>query len=55
VFIATSGDRFNQPRFADGCLGPVRDVFCTEKMAVRLVIGVARTPTGTELIKKEQS
>ena len=42
-------DFFNQPRFADAVSYLFRDVFGTEKMAVRLVIGVARTPTGTEL------
>jgi enamine deaminase RidA (YjgF/YER057c/UK114 family) len=46
VFIATSGDFFDQPRVADAVSDLFRDVFGAEKMAVRLVIGVASLPLG---------
>jgi enamine deaminase RidA (YjgF/YER057c/UK114 family) len=46
VFIATSGDFFDQPRVADAASDLFRDVFGTDKMAVRLVIGVASLPLG---------
>ena len=46
VFIATSGDFFDQPRVADAVSDLFRDIFGAEKMAVRLVIGVASLPLG---------
>jgi enamine deaminase RidA (YjgF/YER057c/UK114 family) len=46
VFIATSGDFFDQPQVADGASDLFRDVFGADKMAVRLVIGVASLPLG---------
>ena len=46
VFIATSGDFFDQPRVADAVSDLFRDIFGVEKMAVRLVIGVASLPLG---------
>ena len=46
VFIATSGDFFDQPKVADGASDLFRDIFGVEKMAVRLVIGVASLPLG---------
>jgi enamine deaminase RidA (YjgF/YER057c/UK114 family) len=46
VFMATSGDFFDQPRVADAVSDLFRDVFGSEKMAVRLVIGVASLPLG---------
>ncbi len=46
VFIATSGDFFDQPRVADGASDLFRDIFGADKMAVRLVIGVASLPLG---------
>jgi enamine deaminase RidA (YjgF/YER057c/UK114 family) len=46
VFMATSGDFFDQPRVADGASDLLRDVFGADKMAVRLVIGVASLPLG---------
>jgi enamine deaminase RidA (YjgF/YER057c/UK114 family) len=46
VFIATSGDFFDQPRVADGASDLFRDIFGPEKMAVRSVIGVASLPLG---------
>jgi len=46
VFMATSGDFFDQPRVADGASDLFRDVFGAGKMAVRSVIGVASLPLG---------
>jgi enamine deaminase RidA (YjgF/YER057c/UK114 family) len=46
VFMATSGDFFDQPRVADAASDLFRDVFGSDKMAVRLVIGVASLPLG---------
>jgi enamine deaminase RidA (YjgF/YER057c/UK114 family) len=46
VFIATSGDFFDQPKVADAASDLFRDVFGIEKTAVRLVIGVASLPLG---------
>jgi enamine deaminase RidA (YjgF/YER057c/UK114 family) len=46
VFMATSGDFFDQPRVADGASDLFRDIFGNEKAAVRLVIGVASLPLG---------
>jgi enamine deaminase RidA (YjgF/YER057c/UK114 family) len=46
VFMATSGDFFDQPRVADGASDLFRDVFGADKMAVRSVIGVASLPLG---------
>jgi enamine deaminase RidA (YjgF/YER057c/UK114 family) len=44
VFIATSGDFFDQPKVADAVSDLFRDVFGSDKLAVRLVIGVASLP-----------
>ena len=46
VFIATSGDFFDQPHVADAASDLFRDVFGADNMAVRLVIGVASLPLG---------
>ncbi len=46
VFISTSGDFFDQPRVADAVSDLFRDIFGSEKTAVRLVIGVASLPLG---------
>ena len=46
VFIATSGDFFDQPRVADAVSDLFRDVFGIERTSVRLVIGVASLPLG---------
>ena len=46
VFIATSGDFFDQPRVADGASDLFRDIFGSDRMAVRQVIGVASLPLG---------
>jgi len=46
VFMATSGDFFDQPRVADAASELFRDVFGIDKAPVRLVIGVASLPLG---------
>ena len=46
VFLATSGDFFDQPRVADAASDLFRDIFGSDNMAVRLVIGVASLPLG---------
>jgi enamine deaminase RidA (YjgF/YER057c/UK114 family) len=46
VFIATSGDFFDQPRVADGASDPFREIFGSGKLAVRSVIGVASLALG---------
>lgn len=46
VFMATSGDFFDQPRVADAASDLFRDLFGADKLAVRLVIGVASLPLG---------
>lgn len=46
VFMATSGDFFDQPRVADAASDLFRDVLGADKLAVRLVIGVASLPLG---------
>ena len=46
VFIATSGECVDQPRVADGASDLFRDVFGSEKTAVRLALGVASLPIG---------
>ena len=46
VFLATSGDFFDQPKVADAVSDLFRDVFGIEKTSVRLIIGVASLPLG---------
>ena len=46
VFVATTGDFFDQPKVADGASDLFRDVFGNEKTPVRTVIGVASLPLG---------
>ena len=46
VFIATSGDFFDQPRVADAASNLFRDIFGDEMTGVRSVIGVASLPLG---------
>ena len=46
VFMATSGDFFDQPHVADAASDLFRDIFGSDKLAVRLVIGVASLPLG---------
>jgi enamine deaminase RidA (YjgF/YER057c/UK114 family) len=49
VFIATSGDFFDQPRVADAASDLFRDVFGIDKASVRAVIGVASLPLGVPI------
>ena len=49
IFMATSGDFFDQPRVADAVSDLFRDVFGIEKTSVRLVIGVASLPLGAPI------
>jgi enamine deaminase RidA (YjgF/YER057c/UK114 family) len=46
VFIATSGDFYDQPRVADAASDLFRDIFGSDKLPVRTVIGVASLPLG---------
>lgn len=46
VFMATSGDFYDQPKVADGASDLLGDVFGDDKLPVRLVIGVASLPLG---------
>jgi len=49
VFIATSGDFFDQPKVADAVSDLFRDVFGIQKTSVRAVIGVASLPLGVPI------
>jgi len=46
VFMATSGDFFDQPKVADAVSDLFLNIFGVEKTAVRMVIGVASLPLG---------
>jgi enamine deaminase RidA (YjgF/YER057c/UK114 family) len=46
IFMATSGDFFDQPAVADGASDLFRDVFGPDGVSARLVIGVASLPLG---------
>lgn len=46
VFMATSGDFFDQPRVADGASDLFRDAFGPGGISARLVIGVTSLPLG---------
>jgi enamine deaminase RidA (YjgF/YER057c/UK114 family) len=46
IYIATSGDFFDQPKVADGASELLKDVFGADKMPARLVMGVASLPMG---------
>ena len=49
VFIATSGEFYDQPKVADGASDLLRDVFGRENMSARSVIGVACLPLGVPI------
>jgi enamine deaminase RidA (YjgF/YER057c/UK114 family) len=49
VFIATSGEFYDQPKVADGASDLLRDVFGRENMSARSVIGVASLPLGVPI------
>jgi enamine deaminase RidA (YjgF/YER057c/UK114 family) len=46
VYLAASGDFYNQPIVADAASELLRDVFGESKMSVRSVFGVASLPLG---------
>jgi len=46
VFIATYGDFFDQPKVADGASDLFRDIFGSDRLPVRTVIGLASLPLG---------
>ena len=46
VFMATFGDSLDLPKVADGASDLLRDLFGSDKLPVRLVIGVAALPLG---------
>jgi enamine deaminase RidA (YjgF/YER057c/UK114 family) len=47
VMVATSGDRHDHPKVADGASVLLQDVFGSEKNPCRLVFGVASLPLDT--------
>lgn len=46
VYLATSGDFFDQPRVADAASELFESIFGKEKTSVRVVLGVASLPLG---------
>ena len=50
VYLATSGDFYNQPIVADAASELLRDVFGKGKMSVRSVLGVASLPLGVPVM-----
>jgi enamine deaminase RidA (YjgF/YER057c/UK114 family) len=46
IYIATSGDFFDQPRVADGASELFNEVFGPDKISARLIMGVASLPMG---------
>ena len=49
VYIASSADFFDQPKVADGASELLKDIFGGDKMAARLVLGVASLPLGVPI------
>ena len=50
VYLATSGDFYNQPIVADAASELLRDVFGEIRMSVRSVLGVASLPVGAPVM-----
>ena len=50
VYLATSGDFYNQPIVGDAASELLRDVFGEGKMSVRSVLGVASLPLGAPVM-----
>jgi enamine deaminase RidA (YjgF/YER057c/UK114 family) len=50
VYLATSGDFYNQPIVADAASELLRDVFGEIRMSVRSVLGVASLPVGAAVM-----
>ena len=50
VYLATEGDSVNQPRVADGASELLRDIFGTERMSTRMVLGAASIPLNLPVV-----
>jgi hypothetical protein len=50
VFIATSGDFFEQPGVADAASDLFRDIFGIEKISTRFIVGVASISLGMPIV-----
>jgi enamine deaminase RidA (YjgF/YER057c/UK114 family) len=50
VYLATSGDFYNQPIVGDAASELLRDVFGVDKTSVRSVLGVASLPLGAPVM-----
>ncbi len=50
VYLATSGDFYNQPIVADAASELLRDVFGEDRMSVLSVLGVSSLPLGVPVI-----
>jgi enamine deaminase RidA (YjgF/YER057c/UK114 family) len=46
IYLATSGDFFDQPKVADAASELFESIFGKEKTSVRMVLGVASLPLG---------
>jgi enamine deaminase RidA (YjgF/YER057c/UK114 family) len=46
IYVATSGDFFDQPKVADAASELVESIFGKEKTSVRIVLSVASLPLG---------
>ncbi len=49
IYMATSEDNINMPQVADGASELFRDIFGTDRMSARMVIGVASLPLGVPI------
>ena len=50
VYLATAGDKVNQPRVADGASELLKDIFGAARMSTRLVVGAASIPLGLPVV-----
>jgi enamine deaminase RidA (YjgF/YER057c/UK114 family) len=50
IFIATLDESINQPQIADAASDFFKDIFGTDKLAVRSVIGVASLPLNVPIV-----
>ena len=49
VFIATEGDFREHPKVADGASELLEEIFGTDKLSTRIVLGVASLPLGVPI------
>ena len=49
-YLATAGDKVNQPRVADGASELLKDIFGAARMSTRLVVGAASIPLGLPVV-----